>query len=50
MLFLLNLYSETFQFIGKFVTERKRAKPDIACMYLLHLSETIHDVKIHITD
>lgn len=42
MLFLSNFPCKTFQFIGKFVTERKPAKPHIA---YVSLSKTIHDVK-----
>lgn len=45
MIFLSNFHSETFQFIGKFVTERERAKFDIAYVFATHLSETIHDAK-----
>lgn len=45
MIFLSNFHSETFQFIGKFVTERERAKIDTAYVFATYLSETIHDVK-----
>jgi len=45
MIFLSNFHSETFQFIGKFVTERERTKIDIVNVFATHLSETIHDVK-----